>query len=97
MKPRPPPPTARRDVAVVDPVELDVDLEAGHRARERREDLADEGGLADVGVLVADDARVIGDVGVITNVVMTAELSAWRPRFCMKFSALPSAPRGTSR
>ena len=71
MKPRPPPPTASvSDARFVQPAELDVDLEAGDGPGERRVDLTDEGRLGDVGVLVADDARVVGGVGVISKVVM---------------------------
>ena len=50
----------QRDHAVVQSVEFDKDLHVGHRARERHEDVADEARLADVRVLVAHDAGVIG-------------------------------------
>ena len=42
VKPRLPAPTASVMLPVVQPVEFDVNLQAGHRARERREDLTDE-------------------------------------------------------
>ena len=50
----------QRDGAAVQAAELDVDLQAGHGSRERGVDLADERRVGDVGVLVADDARVVG-------------------------------------
>ena len=52
------------------PSNSNINLQAGDRARERREDLTDERRLGDVRVLIADDARVVGDVGVITKVVI---------------------------
>ena len=67
-------PTAECDGAVVQAVELDIDREVGDRAREWHVDLADEVRLADVGVLVADDAGVLVDVGVISKVVIDRRL-----------------------
>ena len=37
-----------------------INLQAGDGPGERRVDLADEGRVGDVGVLIADDARVVG-------------------------------------
>ena len=85
------------DVAVVEAVELDVDLEAGDRARERREDLADEAGLGDVGVLVADDAGVVGGRrGHHERRDDGRQSRSARPRFWMKFWAWPLAPEGNA-
>ena len=50
----------QRGGAAVQAAELDVDQQPGHRTRERGVDLADEGRVGDVGILVADDARVVG-------------------------------------
>ena len=71
LKPRPPAAWGERDLPPLCRLANSmIDLQAGHGARERCEDLTDEGRVGDVGILVAGDPRVVVGVGVIIRVVM---------------------------